>query len=136
MTTPRPRPQPSEMSAGFWEGAKRHELVVQRCSQCGALRHYPQVLCPACRSAEWEWRPVGGRGSVYSFTVTHQAFHPAFADRVPYVVATIELEEGVRMVSDLPDDDVDSVAIGKEVEVFYEEVDDEITLPRFRLKRG
>ena len=79
---------------------------------------------------------MGGRGSVYSFTVTHQAFHPAFADRVPYVVATIELEEGVRMVSDLPDDDVDNVAIGKEVEVFYEEVDDEITLPRFRLRKG
>jgi uncharacterized OB-fold protein len=136
VTAPRARPQPTEVSAGFWKAAKRHELVVQRCGGCGVRRHYPQMLCPACQSAEWDWTPVSGRGTIYSFTVTHQAFHPAFADRVPYVVATIELEEGIRMVSDLPDDDVDSVAIGMEVAVFYDDIDDDLTLPRFRLKAG
>ena len=75
---------------------------------------------------------MSGRGVVHSFTVTHQAFHPAWADRLPYVVATIELDEGPRMVSDL-DEDPDEVAIGRRVEVFFERVDDEITLPRFRL---
>ena len=135
MTTPRQRPQPTPISAGFWEAAKREELVVQRCNSCGELRHYPQVLCPSCQSAEWDWTPLSGRGSIYSFTVTHQAFHPAFADRVPYAVATIELEEGIRMITDLPDDDVEHVAIGKPVEVFFEPVDEEITLPRFRLSR-
>jgi uncharacterized OB-fold protein len=127
-----PLPEPSELTAGFWDAARREELVVQRCRSCGAFRHYPQVLCPECTSSEWEWAPVSGRGAVHSFTVTHQAFHPAWADRLPYVVATIELDEGPRMVSDL-DEDPDDVAIGRRVEVFFERVNDEITLPRFRL---
>ena len=135
MTAPRPLVKPTELTAGFWEAARRHELVVQRCTACGALRHYPQHLCPACQSGGWEWTPVTGRGQIYSFTVTHQAFHAAFADRVPYAVATIELDEGIRMVTDLPDDDVAAVAIGQPVEVFFEQLDDDVTLPRFRLVR-
>jgi len=127
-----PLPEPSELTAGFWDAARREELVLQRCRSCGTLRHYPQLLCPGCTSSEWDWAPVSGRGVVHSFTVTHQAFHPAWADRLPYVVATVELDEGPRMVSDL-DEDPGDVAIGRRVEVFFERVDDEITLPRFRL---
>jgi uncharacterized OB-fold protein len=127
-----PLPEPSDLTVGFWEAARRHELVVQRCSACGTLRHYPQHRCPSCLSADWEWSPVSGRGRVHSFTVTHRAFHPNWAERLPYALVTVELNEGVRMVSDLPDEQTDAVEIGRVVEVFFEDLDD-VTLPRFRL---
>lgn len=131
---PRPAPEPTALTRGFWEAARRHELVVQKCSACGLYRHYPRVLCPDCHSAEWQWTPVSGRGTIFTLTVTHRAFHPAWADRVPYVCATIELDEGVRMVSDLPAEDTTRAEIGMRVEVFFDEQpDDGATLPRFRL---
>jgi uncharacterized OB-fold protein len=133
----RPLPEPSSLTDGFWKAAARGELVVQRCDQCGLFRHYPQPLCPNCQSPHWTWTAVSGRGVVYTFTVTHQAFHPAWANRVPYAVATVELEEGVRMVTDLPPEDLPRLAIGMPVEVFFEDVEDgdgrRLTLPRFRL---
>jgi uncharacterized OB-fold protein len=136
---PRPLPMPSELTAGFWAAAARGELVVQRCGGCALLRHYPQPMCPACHSTDWTWTPLSGRGVVYTFTVTHQAFHPAWAGCVPYAVATIELEEGVRMVADLPAEDTDDVAIGLPVEVLFDGVatadGGRFTLPRFRLRR-
>jgi uncharacterized OB-fold protein len=132
--TSRPLPRPTELTAGFWEAARRHELVLQRCGQCDEFRHYPQPLCPHCFSAKWTWVPASGRGRVYTFTETHQAFHPAWAGAVPYVVATIELDEGVRVVSDLPDGDRADVRIGAKVEVFFDELPGtDVTLPRFRL---
>ena len=133
----RPRPTPSALTEGFWAAARAHRLVVQRCDGCERLRHYPQPMCPACHSDGWTWTPLSGRGTVYTFTVTHQAFHPAWAERMPIVVATIELEEGVRMVTDLPPEDVDDVAIGLPVECFFEDHELEdgttFTFPRFRL---
>ncbi|ETZ39918.1 hypothetical protein L843_0207 [Mycobacterium intracellulare MIN_061107_1834] len=78
---------------------------------------------------------------IYTFTITHRPFHPAWADRLPYVVATVELDEGVRMVSDLPPEDTDDVCIGAPVEVFFDDIVDDMagaqafTLPRFRLSR-
>jgi uncharacterized OB-fold protein len=127
-----PLPEPSELTAGFWDAARRHELVVQQCTACGTFRHYPQHRCPGCLSAEWSWTPVSGRGRVHSFTVTHRGFNPAWSERLPYALVTVELEEGVRMVSDLPDEQTDAVEIGRRVEVFFEDLDD-VTLPRFRL---
>lgn len=128
----RPQPQRTEVSEGFWAGCERGELMIQRCSACGALRHYPQPLCPHCHGFESDWQRMSGRGVVYSYSVARQAFHPAFADRVPYVVATIELEEGVRMVSDLEDVSPEEVRIGLPVEVFFDRVDEQTVLPRFR----
>lgn len=133
----RPRPTPDALTQGFWDAARHHRLVVQRCEECAALRHYPQPMCPECHSTAWSWTPLSGRGTVHTFTVTHQAFHPAWEGRVPFAVATIELAEGVRMVSDLPTDDVDHVRIGAPVECWFEDhVDDDgtaVTYPRFRL---
>lgn len=133
----RPQPDPSALTEGFWAAAREHRLVVQRCDGCERLRHYPTPMCPECHSEAWTWTPLSGGGVVYTFTVTHQAFHPAWADRVPFAVTTIELDEGVRMVSDLPPDDVDRVAIGARVECWFEDhhLDDGTTFafPRFRL---
>jgi uncharacterized OB-fold protein len=125
-----PLPQPTPLTQGFWDAAREGRLVAQRCGACRAWRHYPQLRCPECHSPEWSWEELSGRGTVHSFSVVYQAFHPDWSERVPYAVATIELEEGIRMVTDM--DDVDDVAIGLPVEVFFDAVDDRITLPRWR----
>lgn len=129
-----PLPKPTALSEGFWQAARRHELVVQSCDQCHRLRHYPQYLCPFCYSPEWSWTPVQGTGTIYSYAVTHRSFHPAWNDRVPYAVVTVTLDEGVRMVSDLDRGDTENVAIGLPVTVIFEDIPDtDITIPRFRL---
>jgi uncharacterized OB-fold protein len=130
----RPIPEPTPLSEGFWAAAREHQLVLQRCDDCGLYRHYPQERCPDCTGAAWTWTPASGRGVVYTYTASHMPFHPAWAGRTPYIVATVELAEGVRMVSDLPPEDVDRVRIGSSVEVFFEDLPGtDVALPRFRL---
>ena len=132
--TERPMPSPTPLTAAFWEAARRHQLVVQRCDSCGAFRHYPQYLCPQCQSGSWTWAPVRGTGTVYSYAIAYRAFHPSWQDRVPYAVVTVSLDEGVRMVSDLDSNDTARVTVGSPVEVYFEDVPGTgITLPRFRL---
>ena len=129
-----PLPTPSPLSTGFWDAARRHELVIQRCAKCGRFRHYPQVLCPECWSGKWSWEPVSGRGTVYSYGIAHRAFHPAWSARVPYAVMTVTLDVGVRMVSAVMTEDLENVAIGVDVEAFFEDIPGtEVTLPCFRL---
>jgi uncharacterized OB-fold protein len=133
--TSRPRPEPTEYSQGFWDACSREELVVQRCLPCRELRHYPQPMCPSCHSSEFDWAKLSGLGAVYSYTVAHRAFHPAWEDHVPYVIATIELDEGPRLVSDLLDVEPESIAIGQRVEVYFAELPGQGRMPRFRLVR-
>jgi uncharacterized OB-fold protein len=130
--TRRPLPRPTPTSAGFWEAAARRELVLQRCSKCQAWRHYPQPMCPACQSLDWSWERASGRGEIHSFVVAHRAFHPFWADKVPYVSATIELEEGVRMVDDLLELPPDEARIGLPVEVWFFDTGEGIVLPKWR----
>lgn len=136
-TARRPEPEATQLSAGFWAGAREKRLVIQRCSTCRTYRHYPQPMCPECHSTDWVWAEVSGRGAIYTFTTTHQPFHPFWSGRTPYTVATIELDEGVRVVSDLPAEDTDRVSIGAPVTVFFDEMDgadgEPFMLPRFRL---
>ena len=129
----RPKPQATEWSQPFWSACKRGELVVQRCGACQTLRHYPQPICPACQSSEFDWAKLAGRGVIYSYTVAHRAFHPAWADHVPYVLATIELDEGVRMLCDLLDVEPDAIAIGQRVEAYFEDLPGQGAMPRFRI---
>jgi len=132
--TERPMPAPTSLTVPFWEATRRHQLIVQCCDSCGRFRHYPQYLCPHCLSESWSWAPVRGTGTVYSYAVTHRAFHPSWQDRVPYAVVTVTLDEGVRMVSDLDPGDTARVEVGLPVEVYFDDVPGtEITLPRFRL---
>lgn len=128
-----PKPTPTELSKGFWDAARRHELVAQRCTDCRHWRHYPQLRCPHCHSPAWNWEQLSGRGHIHSYSVAHRAFHPAWADRVPYVVATIELDEGIRMVTDM--DAAEMPNINDPVVVWFERLDDETVLPKFKLAR-
>jgi hypothetical protein len=130
-----PGPRIDEESKGFWEACKRRELCVQRCRSCATLRYYPRALCPRCLSAETDWVRLSGRGSVYSYTVTYQTQAPGFRERLPYVVAYVELDEGPRVLSNIVDCVPDAVHIGMAVEVVFDDVG-EIAVPRFRPARS
>lgn len=92
----KPVPQPNELSAPYWEAAMQGRLVLQRCAQCGKVRHYPRLLCDSCYCDRVEWIEASARGRVHSWTVAHHPFHAAFVSDVPYTLVTVDLEEGVR----------------------------------------
>jgi len=112
----------------FWEGVDRGQLLVQRCSGCGHLRHPPGPMCPECLSLDWEPQPLAGHGKVFTFMVSR---HPTQPDDNPRIVALVDLPEGVRMVSNLVDIDIARVETGMPVRIVYREVNGE-TLPQFR----
>ncbi|HJY80988.1 MAG TPA: OB-fold domain-containing protein [Candidatus Binatia bacterium] len=131
----KPLPAADELSQPFWEAAKQHRLVVQRCQDCSYFNHPPRPACDACQSQQLQFEPVSGRGTIYSFTVMHQPNIAGFEDQIPYVNILVELEEQplLFMVSNLSGSEKDKVRIGGRVEVHFEDVNDEITLPQFRL---
>jgi len=116
----------------FWNFSAQKKLCFQQCKSCKAWRHLPRYMCAKCGSEQWCWEESQGKGSIYSWTVVHLPMHPAFTDDVPYAVAIIELEEGVRMVARLLDIELDQLALGFKVEVCYEEKPNEPLLPYFR----
>jgi uncharacterized OB-fold protein len=125
-------PRIDEESRGYWEALARHELYVQRCRDCGTKRFYPRALCPACLSSATEWVRASGRGTVYTFTVTYQNQAPGYRDALPYVLAMVELAEGVRLMTNVVECAPETVRVGMPVEVVFEDVTPEITLPKFR----
>src|SRR5581483_10256016 len=131
-TTQRPVPSPSPETQPFWDGCAKGQLLLQRCTQCGAYRHPPSPICAACLSTEDEWLPASGRGTVYTFSIVRQALARAWQPFVPYVVAVIELKEGPRVVSNVVGIEPEAVQIGMGVEVVFEPISDAITLPLFR----
>ena len=107
-----PLPYASWESRGYWEGAARGELVLQRCRSCGTLQHKPRGVCATCLSGELEHIVASGRGHVHTFTVTHQNQVPPFRDAVPYVLAYVELEEGPRLLTNVVGCDPAAVRLG------------------------
>jgi uncharacterized OB-fold protein len=130
MTT-RPLPLPDQDTAAFWEGARNGKLLVQRCVECRRVQFYPRFFCTACVGAV-EWIEASGRGEVYSFSIVRKNGTPPFDTLVPYVLALIELDEGVRMMGNVVDVPVDDVGIGMAVEVRFVRETDEIFLPMWR----
>ncbi|MBI4641644.1 MAG: Zn-ribbon domain-containing OB-fold protein [Candidatus Tectomicrobia bacterium] len=128
----KPLPTPDLDSQLFWEGCRRHELILKECLNCGAHRFVSRLLCPHCHSEETRWVKANGKGEVYTYTVMHQPYHPAFAPDLPYVVAMIELEEGVKLISNVIGCRPQEVKVGMKVEVVFDDVTDEVTLPKFR----
>jgi uncharacterized protein len=126
----RPRPAITHDIAFFFEGARQGSLLIQRCAQCGTLRHPPRPACASCGSFEWDTVTSSGRGTVYSFVVVH---HPQVGGfDYPLPIAVVELEEGTRLVGDLIGVDPAEVRIGMPVVAEMVAVDDELTIPMFR----
>ena len=129
---PKLAPSPEGLNAEFYRHCARGELRFQRCSECGTWRHLPRFMCAQCGSERWSWELSSGRGRVYSWTVTHQAMHPAFAAEVPYAVLVVELDEGVRMVGRLRDLLPADLELSLSVEIVFDPISDEVALPGFR----
>lgn len=126
----RPRPAINADNAFWFEAAKEHRLVIQRCTACGTLRHPTGPMCGTCRSLDWDTVDASGRGTVYSFVVNHHPQIPGF--EYPLVVATIELDEGTRLIANMTGVAPDAVEIGMRVELDWIDADPELTLPAFR----
>ncbi|OBF62470.1 nucleic acid-binding protein [Mycobacterium sp. 852002-53434_SCH5985345] len=114
----------------FWNGLRDNKLLIQRCGGCGQLRHPPRPMCPHCRSLDWDAVESSGRGTVYSHVMPHEPKFPFF--EYPYVVVLVELEEGVRLVSNLTGVDPPDVRTGMPVEVYYQSFDNDLVLHQFR----
>ena len=115
----------------FFDAAKRHELVAQRCADCRTHRFPAREICSQCLSRRSEWVQVSGSGEVFSYNVMHQVYHPGFAGEVPYAVVVVKLAEGAKMNSNLLGVKPHDIRIGMPVKVVFEDVTDEVTLPKF-----
>jgi uncharacterized OB-fold protein len=127
-----PLPRAFGMAAEFYRFCKQQELRFQRCTECGTWRHVPRDMCAKCGSFDWEWAKSSGRGKLFSWTTVMQPMLPPFASLVPYSPAVIELEEGVRMVSWIVDVPPEELKLDMPVEVVFEGITPEVTLPKFK----
>ncbi len=129
LTKPLPEVQP--WTEAFWEGTRQGKLLVQVCVDCHARIFVPRKLCPECWSADLDWIESVGRGTVFSFSTAYSMVEPRFTDELPYTIAYVDLNEGVRMMTRIVDCDPVDVAIGMEVEVVWHPRGD-LQLPYFR----
>jgi uncharacterized OB-fold protein len=134
----KPLPSPSPETRPYWDGCKNHELWLPYCRPCQAFFFYPRRFCPQCFSWDVEWRKVSGRGRLYSYAIQYRAFHPGWAQDTPYVTAIVELDEGPRLFTTLVGVEPDPKVIHCDmpVEVVFDDVSEEISLPRFRPADG
>lgn len=128
-----PAPAASAETLPWWQAAAEHRLVFQRCGDCGRLAHPPAPVCPNCRGSSFSFEEQAGAGSIFTFTLVHQVLVPDL--RVPYVVAVVEIDgaEGNRLVTNIVDSDPEDVRIGARVELVWEDMGPELSLPRARL---
>jgi uncharacterized OB-fold protein len=124
-------PEPTAESSRFWEGTASRKLLLQQCADCGKIRHYPRPVCDACYSMKIAVAEAGGYGAVHSWTVAYRAFHPAFALKLPYILALIDLDEGVRINTILRGVAPQELRIGLRVQVRFEAIGDGYFLPVF-----
>jgi uncharacterized OB-fold protein len=128
----RPRPRIGPDSAPFWAAASEGTLALPTCEACGKAHLPPGPVCPFCLSDRIVWKAAAGTGVISTFTVVHKAWFPAFADRTPYAVVQVELDEGPRLTAGLSDEADGPPAIGQRVSVTFERVDGDLALPMFR----
>ena len=127
-----PHPVNYAVSKPFWEGAKRHELMMPRCKRCGHYFFYPREECPDCLSMDLEWVKVSGKARLHTFTVVTQPANPSFREDVPYIYAIVQLEEGPKMISNVIGCPVEEVKIDMPLETVFEDVTPEWTLVKFK----
>ncbi len=127
----KPVPHPTPESQPYWDGAAEGKLRLQRCTSCGTVRHYPQLVCAHCCSLGVGWIEASGRGTVHSWTVAHHAFHPAFKADLPYTLVTVDLQEGPRALGRLDPASQDRLRIGLPVQVTFPRNAEGVALPVF-----
>ncbi|MGB6453059.1 MAG: Zn-ribbon domain-containing OB-fold protein [Streptosporangiaceae bacterium] len=129
MPAPAPAVNPETME--FWTATADGRLLVKRCQDCDSLIWYPRAICPMCSSLRTEWFEVSGRGAIYSYTVNHRG-EGAYQGAPPFVLAYVELDEGLRMMTNIVEADGADLAVGLPVEVVFHDTGAGSALPRFR----
>ncbi|HEU5301541.1 MAG TPA: Zn-ribbon domain-containing OB-fold protein [Acidimicrobiia bacterium] len=124
-------PAPDPETQPFWDAATEGRLVVKRCADCGEAHFYPRPFCPHCWSTQVEWEDVSGRATLYTWSVVRSNDLPPFPERVPYVAAVVDLEEGPRMMTNVVDCDFDALQVGMHLAADFRDVGDGVTLPVF-----
>jgi len=132
-TQQRPLPQTTVITQPFWDACAEKKLVIQQCNECGNKQFYPRILCLQCASDDLQWLQCSGKGLIYSYTVNHRAPHAYFKEKLPYVVAVVTLDEGVRMLANIFNFDREKLAINAAVKVVFENTEQGFTLPEFEL---
>ena len=128
----KPLPTISGETKPYWDSARRGQLMIQKCDSCAEYQFYPRGICANCWSNDIQWYRASGKGTVWTFTVTHQNRTPGFGEDVPYVLALVELEEGVRMFTNIVECEPRDVKIGMAVEVTFVRANDQISIPYFK----
>ncbi len=130
---PKPKPRPAPESLPYWQAAREHRLALPKCEDCQKFWFPPSRTCPHCLSANFSFKNVSGKGKIFSFVTFHRVYRPAFANDVPYVVALIELDEGPRLLSNIMGVTHDQVKCEMRVEVVFDDYDEDISIPKFKL---
>ena len=128
----KPVPIPDEISAPFFDGARDGKLMLQHCAACDRWSFPVRERCPHCFAGSLRWRAASGRGTLYTFAIMHQVMNPGFASAVPYNVAQVDLDEGVRMTSNVVEIGNDALRIGMRLEAVFEDVGGNVRIPKFR----
>lgn len=128
----KPLPVLEGLTEEFYAWCRKGELRFQRCTECLAWRHVPREMCPECGSTDWDWQKSSGRGRVFTWTVAARPLHPAFAGAAPYAPVVVAMEEGVRVLSEMIDCAPGDLAIDMPVEVVFDAVTTDVTLPKFK----
>jgi uncharacterized OB-fold protein len=131
----RPIPVPDDLTRPFWEAAKQGVLALQHCQSCGSYNYPPYPLCVNCMSTDLKFDPVRGKGTIYSYTIMHHTGDQRFVPVVPYASIIVELDEakGCLLAANLLDAPYTEAKVGRRVEVVFQKLNDDITLPQFRL---
>ena len=131
-TTRKPVPEPDDVSQPFFEGARHGVLMIQRCTGCGAFLAPGSRVCTECLDESLEWVEASGRGTLFTYAIMHQRYHPAFYDEVPYNIVVVELDEGPRLNTNIIGVNNDALRVGMPLRVTFEALSDEVSIPKFR----
>jgi uncharacterized OB-fold protein len=125
-------PTPDLETQPFWDGCREGRFLLRHCNACGDDHFYPRPFCPKCWSDDVEWKAASGRGTLYTYSIVYQNDLPPFNERVPYVAAVVELEEGPRVMTNIEGIPFGELRVGMPVAVHFKPLDDEITIAIFR----
>ena len=130
----KPVPVPQQESDVYWEKVKQHELWLRNCDECGGAYFYPRDISPCCFSRNTTWLQASGKATLFTYGIVHRPPHPGFMDDVPFVTAIVELDEGPKMATNIVMDDPtpEKLQIGMPLEVVFEDITDNIALPKFK----
>lgn len=127
----KPLPYRTSWSGAFWDGVREHRFLIQRCAECDTPRFPPKPVCSNCWSDASREVEASGAGTVYSYTIVHRGGSPAFSADGPYAIVLVDLDEGVRVMSNLIHCDLEAIEVGMPVRMVFEDVTAEATLYRF-----